>query len=108
MSYFVDELKTEELHWYENAYGQWVATFVKPKDFIGGYSQIIKQQSDLGDVIAVQNKRDESWMISNGHKNDFSVEEFADCTVVTTKRKDIIDKKVSIVYRYDTEYEESL
>lgn len=110
MGYFVDELRTEQLQWYKNAYGQLVATFAKPKDFIGGYSQIIIPElpfkNDFG-TIAMQNKKDESWVIGNGYKNDFVIEEFADCTVITTKNKDVIRKKVSIVYRYDTEYEDS-
>lgn len=112
MGYFVNEVKVEELLWYENVYKQWVATFAKPKDFIGGYSQIVISQArakwDLGDVIAVQNKRDESWMITDKYKNDFYIEEFSDCTIITTKRKDVIkNNKISIAYRYDIEYEGS-
>lgn len=109
MGYFVDELRTEQLQWYKNAYDQWVATFAKPKDYISGYSQIIKPErpflNDFG-TIAMQSKNGESWMIGNGYKNDFVIEEFADCIVITTKNRDAISKKVSIVYRYDTEYED--
>lgn len=53
----------------------------------------------------MQSTRDKSWLFNSNYENDLLIEDFADCIIITTKSKDVIDKKLSILYRYYAEHE---
>lgn len=98
------ELKEVHLLFEENILGKWVATFVKPENYITGYS-ILKCGDDY---IAMQSKyNDNPWSFSKEYIDTFTIEEFDDCLIITAPRKEYIYKDVRLVYRYDEEVDNS-
>ena len=100
----MNELKEVHLLFEENILGKWVATFVKPENYITGYS--ILNCGD--DYVAIQSKYDDNpWNFSKEYIGTFTIEEFDDCLIITAPRKEYIYKDVKLVYRYDEEHDNS-
>jgi len=99
---FMNELREVHLAFEENILGKWVATFVKPENYIKGYSTL--KCGD--DYIAIQSKYDDNpWNFSKDY-NSFTIEEFDDCLIITAPRKEYIYKDVKLLYRYDVEIDD--
>lgn len=97
---FMNELREVHLAFEENILGKWVATFVKPENYITGYSML--KCGD--DYVAIQSKYDDNpWDFSKEYFDSFTIEEFDDCLIITAPRKEYIYKDVKLVYRFDTE-----
>ena len=101
---FVNELKETHLAFEENILGKWVATFVKPENYVTGYSTL--KCGD--DYVAMQSKyNDNPWNFSREYIDSFTIEEFEDCLVITAPRKEYIYKDVKLAYRFDPEHDNS-
>lgn len=95
----MSEIKEVHLAFEENILGKWVATFVKPEDYVKGYSMLKCGE----DYVAIQSKFDDNpWDFSKDYYNSFTIEEFDDCLIITAPRKEYIYKDVKLAYRYDS------
>lgn len=78
----MNELKEVHLAFEENILGKWVATFVKPENYITGYSMLVCGK----DYVAIQSKYDDNpWNFSKEYYDSFTIEEFDDCLIINNR-----------------------